>query len=424
MNPTTLTTATAAEPSWRADVRADATRWLADHKPPTKRDELWRYSDVDTLLEAIAAEPADESVTVDAATIARLAGDGAAERLVLVNARAVADPSPPAGSHRIVDVLSRRPSDDPCPTESYRSLQDEDWLLATNRAAAADVAVVEVLAGSPLDPVQVVHVTAPSARQRVASHPTTLIRVEAGAAATVVESHVGLDGAAIANSSTTIEVGTGASLTYHRVEQGVAGSAHAGHVSVQLGTDACLRATSFIIGASTTRVVWDIVAAGDGSSVELDGLVVAGSGEHHDHVVTVDHLGSNTNSEQRFREIVGARASAAFTGRVLVRPGTVGTSAHQRNASLLLAPTAEANARPWLEIDADDVRCTHGATVGQLDDEAIFYLRSRGIPEVHARQLLIEGFAGQVLEAVELAWLREHLRQSLEEQPAADRAPR
>ena len=424
MNPTAVAPSAPVDASWRREVRADAVGWLADHQPPTTRDELWRYSDVDALLEAMEADPANDKADVDAPTVARLAGDGPADRLVLVNGRPIVDLASRAGGTEAVGVLSLRPSDDRCPTDSYRALRHDDWFLATNRVASHDLAVIEAPADSALDAAHVVHVTAPSGHRPVAHHPTTLIRVEAGATVTVVESHVGLDGAAAANASTTIEVDAGATLAYHRVEQGAAGSAHVGHVSVALGPDACLHATSFTLGASTTRVTWDVVCAGDGSSVEFDGLVVAGSDDHHDHLVTVDHRGSGTTSEQRFREIVGPRARAAFTGRVLVRPGTTGTSAHQRNASLLLSPTAEADARPWLEIEADDVRCSHGATVGQLDDEAVFYLRSRGIPEPHAHQLLIEGFAGEVLEAVDVAWLRQHLREGLEKRRPAIEAPR
>ena len=220
MNPTAVTPTTAVEPSWRSEVRADAVGWLADHRPPTTRDELWRYSDVDTLLEAIAADPADNAVEVDAMTIARLAGDGAAGRLVVVNGRLIADLASRAGDTEVVGVLSLRPSDDRCPAGSYRDVRHGDWFLATNRAASHDLAVIEAPAGSTPGAAHVVHVTAPSGHRPVAHHPTTLIRVEAGATVTVVESHVGLDGAAAANASTTIEVDAGATLAYHRVEQG------------------------------------------------------------------------------------------------------------------------------------------------------------------------------------------------------------
>jgi len=120
VNPTAVAPSAAVEASWRREVRADAVSWLADHRPPTSRDELWRYSDVDALLEAMAADPADHEADVDAPTIARLAGDGPADRLVLVNGRPIADLASRTGGTEAVGVRSLRPSDDRCPTDSYR----------------------------------------------------------------------------------------------------------------------------------------------------------------------------------------------------------------------------------------------------------------------------------------------------------------
>jgi Fe-S cluster assembly protein SufD len=162
-------------------------------------------------------------------------------------------------------------------------------------------------------------------------------------------------------------------------------------------------------GADIARLALDVVLDGREARTTLDGLYVPRHRQRHDHVVTVDHAASACTSRQRFKGIVGGHARGSFGGRIIVRPGTVATDASQSNHNLLLSSTAQADSQPWLEIFADDVRCTHGATVGRLDDDALFYLRSRGVPLAEARAMLIAAFADEVIARIAPESLRERV---------------
>jgi Fe-S cluster assembly protein SufD len=166
-------------------------------------------------------------------------------------------------------------------------------------------------------------------------------------------------------------------------------------------------------GADIARSALDVGFGGPEGRAELDGLYLPAGRQRHDHVVTVDHAASRCTSTQRFHGIVDDHARGSFSGHVIVRPGTVATDADQVNRNLVLRPTAQADTRPWLEILADDVRCTHGATVGRLDDEALFYLRSRGIPLAESRAMLVAAFAAAVVDDLTPERLRQRLAAEL-----------
>src|SRR5690606_4895824 len=154
---------------------------------------------------------------------------------------------------------------------------------------------------------------------------------------------------------------------------------------------------SVVADGHIVRSAVDVRFAGDGARADLDGLHLPTGHQQHEHAVTVDHAASHGTSTQRFKGVVAGHGRRAFSGHVIVRPGTVATDASQSNPNLVLRPTAQADTRPWLEIFADDVRCAHGATVGRLDEDALFYLRSRGIPLAEARAMLVAAFAGEVV---------------------------
>jgi Fe-S cluster assembly protein SufD len=163
-----------------------------------------------------------------------------------------------------------------------------------------------------------------------------------------------------------------------------------------------------MIGGDIARHQTDVRLGAD-ARVDLDGLYLPSSRQRQDNVVTVDPVASRGTSTQHFKGVIDDHARGSFSGHVIVQGGTVGNDAKQTNRSLLLSPTAEADSRPWLEILADDVRCTHGATVGRLDDDALFYLRSRGISLTESRAMLVAAFVGEILDTIEPASLRTRL---------------
>jgi Fe-S cluster assembly protein SufD len=400
-----------SEPTWRHEARSAAADWLATHPMPTRRDVVWRSTPVEELVAMLGEVDAPRTAFGLAATqIDIMAGSFGGPRLVFVNgafAPACSRRSDEAGID-VAALSEAGPSARPGPMLEQDRL---DGFVALNLAAGDDGALIVVEArDADAAPIHIVHVAAPDLDTCLLTHPHTVVRVGSGASATVIESYVGFSGAAFTNAATVIDVDDGGSLAYHRVQTETPSASHLGHVRIRAGHDATVRCTSFTIGAGTSRVAVDASLRGDRSRVDVAGLYVPAGDDTHDHVITAEHLGSHTRSDQRFHGVVDDRARGSFTGQVIVRPGIVDVEAHQTNHSLLLTDRAESDSQPWLEILADDVRCTHGATVGRLDEDAVFYLRTRGIPEATAREVLIEGFASEIVDLVDVLALRDHLR--------------
>jgi Fe-S cluster assembly protein SufD len=402
----------AASPGGRAERGRE---WLARHGLPTERDEAWRYTPVAEVLEALHdAVPAGASAEVDRAVVDDLAGDHGGPRLVFVNGAIVpelSDLAPGVPGLWLGGAERLRPRPRP---RSGPGDRPADGFHALNWAAGRDVAAVLVDADAAIDdPVHVVHLSVPGTRTTV-SHPRTVVRVGPNSRLHVIETYAGLAGACVTNASTRIVVADGATVTHHRVQTETADAVHIGRTGIEEAHAATVRSTSLSIGGRIARSAVAVRLAGADARVELDGLYVPSGRRRHDNVVTVDHVASQCTSTQRYRGIVDDHARGSFSGHVVVRAGTTGTDARQENRNLLLRPTAQADTRPWLEILADDVRCTHGATVGRLDDDALFYLRSRGIPLEEARAMLVAAFAAEITDAVTPQSLREHVAARLE----------
>jgi Fe-S cluster assembly protein SufD len=392
--------------------RADRGRaWLARHGLPHRGDEAWKYTPVDDVIRAFeAARPArDHPDGISRALVDDLAGDHGGPRLVCVNG--VLAPSLSDLERRPAGVwlggvdglrLRSRPT-------SAADDQPVDGFHALNWVAGCDVAAVIVEPAAVLDePVHVVHLST-STEGVGASHPRTVVRVGADSRAHVIETFVGLPGRSVTNASTRIIAAAGAVVTYHRAQDDTAGGVHVGRTSIDQAANSAARVTTIMTGAAIARSAVDVRLAGPGARAALDGLFAPRGEQRHDNVITVDHAASHTTSTQRFRGIVDGDARGSFSGHVIVRPGTRGADASQSSRNLLLSPTAQTDTRPWLEIFADEVRCTHGAAVGRLDDDALFYLRSRGIPLASARTMLVAGFAAEIVDTITPVSLRDRV---------------
>jgi Fe-S cluster assembly protein SufD len=394
-----------------AGVRAERGRaWLGAHGLPDGREEGWRYTPLDDIRAALeSARPApDTSSAIDRTEVDELAGDHGGPRLVFVNgifAAALSDlDHTPTGLWLggAEGLRSRRKLGAPPP-------QDEpvDGFHALNWAAGGDVAAVLAEPGAESGPpVHIVHLAAPGDGV-TAAHPRTVVRAGRGSRVHVIETYVGLGGRPVTNASTRILAAEEASITYHRVVAERVGAIHVGRTGIEQARGSVVAATSVITGGEIVRSALDVRLGGTDARVALDGLYLPSGHERHDNVVTVDHAASRCTSTQRFKGVVDDHGRGSFSGHVIVRPGTVRTDATQSNPNLVLAPTAQADTRPWLEILADDVRCAHGASVGRLDHEAIFYLRSRGIPLAESRAMLVEAFSAEVIDAISPSSLRD-----------------
>ncbi len=385
--------------------------WLAARGLPTTRDEAWRYTPVDDIVRALEdASPAPASSSgVTRSVVDDLAGDHGGARLVFVNGafdRRASDARVAVDGLWLGnrDGMGARP-----PSPRAAEDQPADGFHALNWVAGVDVAAVIVEPGTQLDePVHIVHVATPGGGT-TANHPRTVVLAGPGSRVHVIESYVGLPGPSVTNASTRIVAGSGSTVTLHRVQDEAADSIHVGRTAIVQGTGSTVRATSLMTGGHIARSAIDVRFDGTDATADIAGLYLPRGHQRHDNVVTVDHRASHCASTQRFTGIVDDHGRGSFSGHVLVRHETTGTDAHQSNRNLVLAPTAQADTRPWLEILADDVRCTHGATVGRLDDDALFYLRSRGIPLEQGRAMLVAAFAAEIIDAVTPVTLRDRL---------------
>lgn len=400
------------EPAWMQVERVQAQAWLAANGVPGAREEAWKYTPLDEIFSAVfdgsdvRPRPADGTAALD-----ELAGDHGGPRLVFVNGAFAPNRSrtalAPAGVV-LGNGVSLADSDGAFERSSATSSRF-DGFQALNHIVGHDTVVLRVAPGTDVaPPIHVVHLSVPDATPS-ASHPRTLIEVGEAARVTVIETYAGGAGRHLVNAATTIAVGCGAELSHYKVQMEDADSVHVAHTSIEQAAGSAVRTCTVMLGANIARNAVDIVLAGNGARLAVTGLYLPTGRQRHDNVVTVEHAASSCTSRQLFNGVIDDHARGSFGGRIIVQPDTVATDAGQTSRSLLLSPMAQADTRPWLEIRSDDVKCTHGATIGRLDADALFYLRTRGIEPNKARAMLVEAFIGEITDAIGPETLRSQL---------------
>jgi Fe-S cluster assembly protein SufD len=381
---------------WLATLRARAMDRFAVAGWPTNRLENWRHTSLAGLEQqqfapAAAAQP--ETL------VARLRAGEAGHWLVFVDgawAPSLSDLGALPGGAR-VEALSALLVGDPAAVEAlYGSADDGESPSALNAALATDGAVVRLARGVVVEaPIHLVFV---GGVRRGESHVRNLVSAEAGARATVVEHYVGeADAASLTTAVTRVDAGPDARIVHLKLQQEPAQAVHLAAIDAIQARGAAFDSHALAFGARLART--DIRARFDGEGCEalLNGLYHVDGRRHVDHHTRIDHAQPRGTSREFYRGILDGAGRGVFTGRIVVAPGAQRTDAQQRTDSLLLSPQAQADARPELEIYADDVKCAHGATVGQIDEDSLFYLRSRGLDETHARNLLTWAFAAEAL---------------------------
>jgi Fe-S cluster assembly protein SufD len=285
-----------------------------------------------------------------------------------------------------------------------------------NLAFFEDGVVLDLAAGVTVDqPIYIVHQWSDAATH-VMSNPRVVVRAGANSRCVLIEHFVGTNaGECFTNAVSEIEIAAGASVEHYRIQQEPARSFHIGHVNARLQQDSRYASHDIALGASLARLNLVATLQGRGAHAALNGLLAPLGTQHLDSHTTIDHAAPHTTSDENYRGIAGERGRGVFNGKVIVRPGAQKTDARQSSRNLLLAPGAEIDTKPELEIYADDVKCSHGATTGQLDATALFYLRSRGLDEAAARALLIRAFAESVVKSIGPIAVRSHLEQLLDE---------
>jgi len=409
----------ASDPAWLRERRTAAIARFVEKGLPTARDEAWRHTPVAPLARP-CFEPADPEAEAPSAALAAVSLEGfPGPRLVFVNGRfspGLSSARPASG----VEVTSLR---ELLRTEPGRL---EPWLsrLATgqagvfadlNSAFAEDGAVVIVAPGAaPEDAVLVGHVAARNGAPTV-SYLRTLVVAGAGSRCRVVEAFASPDGSAsLVNAVTEVVVEDGARVDHYKLQREGEDQLHVATLAARLARDARFSDHSLALGAALSRNDIDVRFEGEGGECTLDGLFVLDGRRVADTHSRIDHARPHCSSREHYRGIVDGQGRGIFNGLVVVRPGAQKTDAYQMNQNLLLSRQALVHSTPQLEILADDVKCKHGSTTGQLDAAALFYLRSRGLSEGAARSLLTWAFASDLVRKMEIGPLRRVVERHLQ----------
>jgi Fe-S cluster assembly protein SufD len=262
-----------------------------------------------------------------------------------------------------------------------------------------------------------------AAAARGVTHPRNLVVVDRHARCTVVESYVSLgDATYFTNAVTEVAIADGATLTHVKLQRESQRAYHVGTIDVRQARDSHYVSFSFGTGGSLSRSNIYTVLGGEGSGATLNGLYMLDGDQHMDHQTRIEHVEPNCYSREVYKGVLDGTSHGVFNGKVYVHPAAQKTDGKQTNNTLLLSNNAQVDTKPQLEIFADDVKCTHGATVGRLDDVALFYARSRGVPQEAAERLLTYAFAAEVIEEVALEPVRLELDRLVLERLEAQRS--
>jgi Fe-S cluster assembly protein SufD len=288
----------------------------------------------------------------------------------------------------------------------YASLDNP--FVALNTAFLNDVKVIQVPRGTVLaEPIEITHEGVANA----ATHPRTLILVGANAHCTIVETYKGT-GTYFTNAVTEIVLADSAVVDHYKVQQESPTAFHVATLQASIGRSAAFSSHSISLGGALVRNDANAVLS-QGSDATLNGLYIVNGTQHVDNHTTIDHAKPHATSHELYKGILDDRSYAVFNGKIIVRPDAQKTDSKQTNKNLVLSDDATINTKPELQIWADDVRCTHGATIGQLDSEMLFYLQSRGIAKIDARNLLIYAFAQDIVDRIKVPALRDSLERIL-----------
>lgn len=408
--------------AWFNQLRASAVDRAGTLKLPTTRDEDWRFTDISPLAK-LSFQPARAVSTLQAADVEGFYLDEAAIRLVFVDGAYMPQFSTQPNKARdlgltVTDLSSTAVSSHGTVIEPHlgRHAGFQDNLFAAlNTAFLHDGALVVAPRNAAVD--APVHVLFIATQPEVASHPRCLLIAESGSAVTIVEDYVTLqEGAYVTNAVTEIVLEGNAQVNHVRIQRDSPQAFHIGQCAVSLAYASRYRSVSVALGARISRYDLNAHLAAEGAECAIDGLALISGRQLADTHTCIDHAQPNGISRQLHKCIVDGAAHAVFNGKIMVRPGAQCTDSTQSSRNLLLSAKARVDTKPQLEIFADDVKCAHGATVGQLDIEELFYLKSRGLSEIAARNLLTYAFGAEIIDRIPVASLKQRLERTVFEQ--------
>jgi Fe-S cluster assembly protein SufD len=412
-------------PDWLQSLRAKGMARFEALGFPTTKNEDWHFTSVAPISERIfrAAMTSKSGVSSEGSTAGMVAradlgrftfDQPAWHTLVFVNGEFSENLSSYAGLGGKVRVSSLAKAIRSGTGRPERHLGkiatfDNHPFTALNTAFVRDGAFVELQADAVVEqPIHLIFVS--EGRGESVSHPRNLIVAAQNSRASIIESYICVrDTPYFTNAVTEISLGDGARIDHYKIQRESEQSFHVGTTHIRQGRASQLHSFSFAVGGSLARTNIYTCLDGDGATCTLNGLYLADGVQHIDNQTSIEHIAPNCPSHELYKGVLDGHSHGVFNGKVYVHPEAQKTDGKQSNNNLLLSPTARVDTKPQLEIFADDVKCTHGATVGRLDEVAMFYLNSRGIGPETARMLLTYAFAADVLETIELQPMKEEL---------------
>jgi Fe-S cluster assembly protein SufD len=412
---------------WLQDLREKATARFTALGFPTVRDEEWRFTNVSPIA-STEFRPASP-VALSPSDLDTLPYGSAPFRITIVNGRFSAEASRlmnlPRGVRAGSLAAAATEHADVVP-RYYGQLADYQSraFVALNTALANDGAYLYIPDGTVLEqPVEILFVTAGDSTSVEMTNTRVLIVAGERSQVRIVETYTTLrNGTYFTNGVTEIFAAESAIVDHYKIQQESLDAYHIATLQVNAQRSATVSSHSFSLGGKLVRNDANAVLDGEGAEVTLNGLYLADGERLVDNHTAIDHAKAHCPSHEIYKGILGGKARAIFNGKIIVRQDAQKTDAKQTNRALLLSDDASINTKPQLEIFADDVKCTHGAAIGQLDEDAIFYLRARGLTYFEARDLLIHAFAGEIIDRVQIADLKASLEAELYAQLAKDLA--
>lgn len=394
------------EPEWVGKIRREAFARFAELGFPSVKDEDWKYTSVAPIARTAFALANGGSTSPPGPL-----PEGEGVQIVFVNGRhsprlSRMPPSEKVQVWSLSEVLRKHPAWVE-PHLSKLAGYAKSAFTAWNTAFLDDGAFVNIPQGAVLpDPIHLVFLSEAPGDATV-SHPRTLILAGPRSQATVVETYIGDANVYFTNAVTEIVLAEGAVLEHYKVQKEGLSGFHVQTLQVRQERASQFTSHNLALGAALARTDLNVLFAGEGGECTLNGLFAGAGSQHLDNHTLIDHAMPHCMSRELYKGILDGKSRGVFHGKIIVRPDAQKTDAMQTNKNLLLSKEALVNSTPALEIRADDVKCRHGSTIGQLDQEALFYLRSRGIGEEDARALLTYAFAADVAGRIKVRAIRE-----------------
>ena len=398
-------------PNWLSALKLAAKSSFEETGFPARKDEEWLYTDIRPITHTGFEVASDFEATEDQLKNVSLSG---VRRVVIVNGKihaGLSDLDAKTPGLRVSNLEAAvKESSFALPLGRYAGFEKFPF-VAMNTAEFSDCLVISVAKNVAIEqPIQAIYVSTSKEVKPTRSQPRTLVIAGENSQLTVIESWITLgEGIAFTNSVAEFELAESAFVTHYKINQTGDSSYHISTTQIQQASKSAFISQNITLGGGIVRNDINAVHSGEGVSTTLNGLSLADGTRIVDNHTSIDHATPNCESHELYKYILDGKGKGVFNGKIFVREDAQKTDAKQTNKTLLLSEDAQIDTKPQLEIYADDVKCTHGATIGQLDEKQLFYLRSRGISMADAKSLLVYAFAGEIIHRVKVVALRNQL---------------